>query len=63
MAQLEKDACWAVGLDVVTTGLARTERQQLQAVAEAAGGRRARIKLPRGCICVQDATPAHMREP
>ena len=46
MAQLETEACWATGLDIATTGLARSERQQVQAIIEAAGGRCARINLP-----------------
>lgn len=46
MAQLEKEACWASALDIAITGLARSERQQVQAVVEAAGGRCSCVNLP-----------------
>ncbi|KAK9821944.1 hypothetical protein WJX81_007217 [Elliptochloris bilobata] len=40
MAQLDADPClWAAGLVIATTGLTTAERQQLQALVEAAGGR------------------------
>ena len=62
MAQLEEEACWATGLDIATTGLARSERQELQAVIETAGGRRAPTDPPsaRHMHSMHSTAPAHI---